>query len=37
MRKGIYGYPSMRHIIDLLPGDWEDHLLKMNEVVCEHI
>ena len=37
MRKGIYGYPYLKHIIELLSEDWEEQLLNMNEVVHEHI
>ena len=35
-RKEIYWYPYLKHIIEFWPGDWEEHLLKMNEVVRYH-
>ena len=35
MRKVIYGYPYLKHIIYLLPGYWEQYLGKMNESVCD--
>ena len=27
------GYPCLKHIIKLWPGDWVKHMSKMNEVV----
>ena len=35
MQGGIYGYPYLKHLIELWPGSWEDHLSKINEVVDE--
>ena len=28
---GIDGYPSLKHTIELWPGDWIHHLLKLNK------
>ena len=33
-RKGLYGYPYLKHIIQLWPGDLVRHMKKMNEAVC---
>ena len=33
VQEGIYGYPYLKHLIELCPGGWEDHLSKINEVV----
>ena len=32
-REGLYGYPYLKHIIQLWPGDWVRHMKKMNEAV----
>ena len=31
----IYGYPYLKHIIELWTGYWEEHFGMMNEAVCE--
>ena len=36
MRKGIYGYPYLKYIIELWPGVWEDQLGDINEWVHDH-
>ena len=33
-REGLYGYPYLKHLIKLWPGDWEKQMEKMNEAVC---
>ena len=33
-RKGLYGYPYLKHLIQQWPGDWVRQMAKMNEVVC---
>ena len=33
-REGLYGYPYLKHLIQLWPGDWVRQMEKMNEVVC---
>ena len=35
VRKGIYGYQYLNHLIELGPGDWEKQLMKKNEVFHE--
>ena len=32
-REGLYGYPYLKHLIRLWPGDWENQMEKMNEAV----
>ena len=32
-REGLDGYPYLRHIIQLWPGDWVKQMAKMNEAV----
>ena len=31
--EGLYGYPCLKHIIQLCPGDWVKRIAKMNEAV----
>ena len=35
LREEIYGYTYLKHIVELCPGEWEDQLEKINEVVYE--
>ena len=32
-RKGLNGYPYLKHLIQLWPGDWAKQMSKMNEAV----
>ena len=32
-REGLEGYPYLKHLIKLWPGDWEKQMEKMNEAV----
>ena len=36
-RKRIYGYPYSNHLIKLWLGNWEDQLVKINDLVRENI
>ena len=33
-REGKYGYPYLKHLIQLCPDDWLRQMEKMNEAVC---
>ena len=33
-REVLYGYPYLKHLIQLWPGDWVKQMAKMNEAVC---
>ena len=35
VQEGIYGYPYLKHILELWPEYWEGKLLNMNEVISE--
>ena len=32
-REGLYGYPYLKHLVQLWPGDWVKHTKKTNEAV----
>ena len=32
-REGLYGYPYFTHLIQLWPGDWVNHMTKINEAI----
>ena len=34
-QEGLYRYPYLKHIIQLLPGDWVERISKTNEAVGE--
>ena len=33
-QEGLDGYPYLKHLIKLWPGNWEKQMEKMNEAVC---
>ena len=33
-QEGLDGYPYLKDLIQLWPGDWERKMVKMNEAVC---
>ena len=33
-REGLDGYPYLKHLIQLWPGDWVSQMAKTNEGVC---
>ena len=35
VREGLVRYPYLKHLIKLCPGDWVNHMEKMNEVIGE--
>ena len=33
-QEGLDGYPYLKYLIQLWPGDWVRHMEKLNESVC---